>query len=155
MKLSTLHLSSDMVNAIRLNKDVHTPTRNLMFTVVKDEPTEEGHEGRTVSRSEITCFRCGENGHKKQECRVWKTRMCTIENCTGQCMFAHSKEELRMPWVSKCIRVVRIDGKLQKIGCGCIGHTFRECKHNIDTDNRNGRRYGRNSNVRRRPPPVW
>ena len=92
-----------------------------------------------MSRRDTTCFRCGQRGHKKQECRTWKTKRCTNPICTlgDACAFAHTDIELRQPWVSKCVRVIRSsDGHMQVIGCGSIGHTFRECcqKHNKSTD---------------------
>lgn len=81
-------------------------------------------------RCDITCFRCGEVGHKKGECRTWKTKMCRHQACSNpeNCAFAHSREELRTPWVARCVRVVRGEGdKLTKIGCGRDGHTYRDC----------------------------
>ena len=58
-----------------------------------------------IMRRDVTCFRCGETGHKKGECRTWKTKRCTNPNCHNsvQCAFAHSHEPLRTPWMPKCV----------------------------------------------------
>lgn len=84
-----------------------------------------------VPRRDITCFRCGETGHKKGECRTWKTKRCTNPVCHNalQCAFAHQGEELRTPWYPKCVRVVREMGQMQIIGCREFGHTFKECPY--------------------------
>ena len=84
-----------------------------------------------VARADITCFRCGETGHKKQECRTWKTKICRHQNCTDAttCAFAHNEDELRTPWIARCIRVIRQGDKLVKIGCQRSGHTFRDCPY--------------------------
>jgi hypothetical protein len=82
-----------------------------------------------ISRRETTCFRCGERGHKKQECRTWKTKQCTIKTChMGRaCPFAHSHEELRQPLLTRCVRVIRENGEVKVIGCGKVGKIYREC----------------------------
>jgi hypothetical protein len=87
-----------------------------------------------TTRSQITCFRCGEQGHYKSECFHWKTRHCW-HNETGMCKdpncsFAHGEEELRRPWMPRCIRIVKKDGQLQTLGCKEYGHTFKYCPHN-------------------------
>lgn len=85
-----------------------------------------------VNRAEIMCFRCGEMGHKKQECRSWKTRRCTKVDCptASICAYAHTESELRHPLVARCIRVVRSEeGELIRIGCLEFGHTYKECPH--------------------------
>ena len=88
-----------------------------------------------LSRREITCFRCGQKGHKKQECRTWKTKRCSNPNCKLglACSFAHSDAELRAPWIAKCVRVIRESGQMRVIGCGKIGRTYRECCQNEST----------------------
>lgn len=101
--------------------------RHLMFTI----PNASLSETKCgYFRCDITCFRCGQRGHKKGECRTWRTKMCNNgENCTNgeNCPFAHNNSELRTPWVARCIRIIRVDGRLRHIGCGETGHTFREC----------------------------
>lgn len=120
-------------------RNIDIPTRKILtnynddkshvvFSVYSSSISE--HDD-TISRSEITCFRCGERGHKKQECRTWKTKMCRNESCSRSihCPFAHTAVELRTPWIARCIRVVREAGVLKTIGCGEIGHTYRDCPH--------------------------
>lgn len=115
------------MDMVQLKNVDHGYKRHLIFTInnfsINDAFTE------SVSRSDITCFRCGERGHKKQECRTWKTKPCRNQSCelSINCPFAHSDEALRTPWVARCIRVIRENGQLRSIGCGCTGHTFREC----------------------------
>ena len=52
----------------------------------------------------VSCFRCGEFGHRKHECLHWKTRRCThFDNgqCFRQaCPFAHGAHEVRTPNVT-------------------------------------------------------
>lgn len=83
------------------------------------------------TRKDTTCFRCGERGHRKSECRTWKTKRCTNPVCivATQCAFAHGDAELRTPWVARCVRVVRKNGQMVPIGCGKVGHTFKDCPH--------------------------
>lgn len=84
-------------------------------------------------RRHITCFRCGEYGHFRGECHTFKTQMCAkhaLGECTADaCPFAHSADELRKPWLPKCVRVVKAMGAVQVLGCGQTGHTFRTCPH--------------------------
>ena len=85
-----------------------------------------------TSRQFITCFRCGEQGHYRCECMTWKTRHCSHwdrSKCENSllCPFAHGQRELRFPWVSKCIRIIKRDGGIVKLGCGQLGHTYRTC----------------------------
>ena len=85
-------------------------------------------------RDQITCFRCGEQGHVKIECMTWKVRLCSNfvkGNCTNSdCSFAHGGSELRTPWTPKCIRITKRDGKLVALGCGSDKHTYRSCPEN-------------------------
>lgn len=87
----------------------------------------------SIHRDLITCFRCAEQGHWKSECMLFKTRLCwhhKVKKCLDpDCPFAHSEEELRTPWKPKCIRVIKRDGKLIKLGCGSLSHTFRHCPY--------------------------
>ena len=43
------------------------------------------------------------------------------------CSFAHGEHELRSPWISRCVRVVKHGSKLMCIGCNSTEHTFRRC----------------------------
>jgi hypothetical protein len=86
-------------------------------------------------RDQITCFRCGEQGHVKAECMIWKVRLCANFNngltCySSECSFAHGDKELRTPWTPKCIRITKRDGALVVLGCGSLRHTFRNCPEN-------------------------
>lgn len=92
----------------------------------------ERNHTRGLTRGMITCFRCGEQGHFKSECMTWKTKLCynhMYGNCrdTASCSYAHSDEELRLPWVPKCVRVMKRLGRLEYLGCGEVGHTYRNC----------------------------
>lgn len=84
-----------------------------------------------TSRSQITCFRCGEQGHYKSECFHWKTRMCwhyLNSTCKDpNCSFAHGQIQLRTPWLPRCVRIIKKDGQLCMLGCKAYGHTFRCC----------------------------
>lgn len=122
-----LTLAPADLDTLQLKNIDHEYKRHLIFTINNFSLNENYTE--SVSRSDITCFRCGERGHKKQECRTWKTKPCRNQSCAlaVNCPFAHSDDELRTPWVARCIRVIREGGQLRRIGCGCIGHTFREC----------------------------
>lgn len=86
----------------------------------------------------ITCFRCGEFGHYRGECHSYKVSLCQRHQageCTvANCPFAHGEEELRRPWMPKCVRVVKIGGRVEVLGCGRAGHTYRMCPdHSVDT----------------------
>ena len=89
-----------------------------------------------TSRAQITCFRCGEQGHYKSECFHWKTRMCwhyLNDKCRDPgCSFAHGNAEIRSPWMPRCIRVIKRDGLLTCIGCKSYGHTYKYCPQRAD-----------------------
>ena len=82
-------------------------------------------------RSSYVCFRCGQSGHVRFQCLQFKIRLCmhfAAGNCTDKnCSFAHGEGELRTPWTSRCVRVVKQAGKLVCIGCNATDHTFRNC----------------------------
>ena len=84
-----------------------------------------------VQRQFLTCFRCGGNHHYKSECGHFRTKMCAawLKGACEEmfCSFAHGESELRRPWVPVCVRVVKIDGKIRRLGCGETGHTYRTC----------------------------
>lgn len=88
-----------------------------------------------ATRTQITCFRCGEQGHYKSECFHWKTRLCWhYQNAVckeANCSFAHGSKEIRTPWMPRCIRVVKRDGALICLGCKAYGHTFKYCPHKL------------------------
>lgn len=83
----------------------------------------------------ITCFRCGECGHYRAECYTFKTQLCSrfaLGECplhAHACPMAHGAEELRRPWMPKCVRVIKSDGRVDVLGCGGLGHTFRACPY--------------------------
>lgn len=59
-------------------------------------------ENSFVDRNRITCYECGELGHRKSECRTWKTKLCKPQCCPSlstNCAFAHGEDELREPWL--------------------------------------------------------
>lgn len=84
-----------------------------------------------TSRTQITCFRCGEQGHYKSECFHWRTRICwhhMVLSCKdNNCSFAHEESQLRTPWMPRCVRITKKDGQLIMLGCKGYGHTFRSC----------------------------
>lgn len=84
-----------------------------------------------VQRQYLTCFRCGMGHHYKSECGHFRTKLC-LAWMRGQCeelycSFAHGNHELRRPWVPVCVRVIKVDGKIRRLGCGESGHTYRSC----------------------------
>ena len=87
-------------------------------------------------RSTIVCFRCGEKGHLRYQCLTFKVRSCfrfeqgRCLNSSANCTFAHGTEEMRKPWLQKCVRVVKQKGKFLCLGCHSTTHTFRKCPLN-------------------------
>jgi hypothetical protein len=88
-----------------------------------------------TQRANITCFRCGEQGHYRAECLSWKTKLCfhypRPHGCRegDSCSYAHNEDELRSPWQFKCVRVVKRKGEIYSLGCHSNKHTFRMCPH--------------------------
>jgi hypothetical protein len=89
-----------------------------------------------TTRWQITCFRCGEQGHYKSECFHWRTRLCwhfaNATCCDPNCSFAHGAEEMRTPWMPRCVRIVKRDGALTCLGCKMYGHTYKHCPLRAD-----------------------
>ena len=103
-----------------------------VYVDIENSAVQEYMTRNPLSRSVITCFRCGQEGHYKSECLQWKTRLCWHHesgDCKdgGFCSFAHGQGELRSPWVPRCMRVIKKDNKIIKIGCMGIGHTYKQC----------------------------
>ena len=92
-----------------------------------------------TTRFQITCFRCGEQGHYKSECFHWKTRLCWHNEHSicrdANCSFAHGEREIRTPWMPRCVRIVKKDGALVCLGCRGYGHTYKYCPHKADKVN--------------------
>lgn len=88
-----------------------------------------------TQRSNITCFRCGEQGHYRAECLSWKTKLCfhhpRAHGCREgeSCSYAHNETELRSPWHSKCVRIIKRQGQIHTLGCHSNNHTFKMCPH--------------------------
>jgi hypothetical protein len=85
-----------------------------------------------ADRSKSICFRCGQAGHFRYNCMTWKVKPCVHFQKNGECSerfcsFAHGEKELRTPWVTRCVRVVKEGGVLFCIGCNSTEHTFRKC----------------------------
>lgn len=104
-------------------KEVHLVTSSQNITAFME-----------TDRSQLMCFRCGENGHVRHQCLTFKVRRCwhyDQGSCNDpHCPFAHGDAELRTPWRARCVRVVKQQGKLICIGCNSTGHTFRKCPMN-------------------------
>ena len=87
------------------------------------------------ARSTVTCFRCGEKGHYRAECHGYRVKMCNDPDCTDKnCRFAHTPDQLRQPWLPKCVRVMKDNGCVRIYGCGRMGHTFRCCPYRSPYD---------------------
>jgi hypothetical protein len=103
-----------------------------LFVEIESVAVQEYMLKSNTPRSVITCFRCGEEGHYKSECLQWKTRICW-HNQKGMCRdgnacsFAHDVSELRSPWIPKCMRIIKKDGKIYRMGCLAMGHTYKHC----------------------------
>lgn len=113
---------------ILLPKGIHVSIK------ASSESIKEFMSNIPTTRNQITCFRCGEQGHYKSECFHWKTRICwhyTNSFCKDlHCSFAHGQNELRTPWLPRCVRIIKKDGQLICLGCKEFGHTFKYCKYN-------------------------
>ena len=91
-----------------------------------------------ADRARLICFRCGQTGHVRSQCMHFKVRLCwhygqgrCVAPTSDQCSFAHGEAELRYPWRSRCVRVVKQpSGAFVCIGCNSDQHTFRKCPHN-------------------------
>lgn len=106
-------------------RDVHVITHAKAISAFVD-----------TDRSNLVCFRCGQRGHVRFQCLTFKVKRCILfdkgicKDCN--CPFAHGEEELRTPWMSRCVRVVKNGGKLLCIGCNSKEHTFRRCPLHSD-----------------------
>ena len=82
-------------------------------------------------RSNLICYRCGQTGHVRFQCLQYKIRLCQHferGECNERfCSFAHGEGELRTPWKLRCVRVVKLQGKVSCIGCHGVDHTFKKC----------------------------
>tara|TARA_B110000008_G_C16916357_1_gene542884 strand:- start:705 stop:1061 length:357 start_codon:yes stop_codon:yes gene_type:complete len=109
------------------------PTGKKISIVTSSENIKEFMSKIPTTRNQITCFRCGSQGHYKSECFHWKTRLCwhfNDNNCKDtNCAFAHGEHELRTPWLPRCVRIIKKDGVLICLGCKAVGHTFKHCPH--------------------------
>lgn len=108
-----------------LAREVHVVTHSKIISSFIDN-----------DRSGFICFRCGQRGHVRFQCLTFKVKpcwhfeqgLCNDPNCS----FAHGASELRSPWKSRCVRVVKHGGKLVCIGCNSTEHTFRRCPIHSD-----------------------
>ena len=118
---------SSMLQSYRIPAQV-----TIMVTLSTDPMSVPRMGGGATAKTNVTCFRCGESGHYRAACHHYRVRMCSNYRhgiCTegSACFFAHSEEELRQPWLSKCVRVVKTANAITILGCGAIGHTYRTC----------------------------
>ena len=109
------------------------PNGKVICVNAKADAIKEYLNANSVNRSQITCFRCGEQGHYKSECFHWQTRLCWHFSNTyckdANCSFAHGKQQLRTPWMSRCVRLIRRDSQLITLGCKEYGHTYKNCPY--------------------------
>ena len=94
-------ISKDHLSRLRLSHhdEEEDFERHLIFSITSDSLHKP-----TSNRANVTCFRCGQIGHKKGECRTWRTKMCNRgKQCPNpsKCPFAHSAAELRMQWTPR------------------------------------------------------
>ena len=112
------------------------PVGKEICIIAKAEQIREFMANTPTLRAQITCFRCGEQGHYKSECFHWKTRQCWhfANSCCRDvnCSFAHGSSELRTPWMPRCVRVIKRDGHLVSLGCREYGHTYKHCPNKCD-----------------------
>lgn len=108
-----------------MGRDVHVSTTPQQISAF----LEGDHSGHM-------CFRCGEIGHLRHQCLTYKVRLCwhyQQGHCVDPaCTFAHGVAEMRTPWRTRCVRVVKQGGRFVSIGCNSTEHTFRRCPHNQD-----------------------
>ena len=105
--------------------DIHVSTHAHSITAFID-----------VDKQNMVCFRCGETGHVRYQCLTFRVRLCPNfergECKDTMCTYAHGKDQLRTPWKSRCVRVIKQGGNLVCIGCNSVDHTFRKCPHHQD-----------------------
>ena len=106
----------------RMGRDVHVTTTTRAISAFMDG-----------DKSGQVCFRCGQTGHMRHSCLVYKVRLCWHHQNGGcydkNCSFAHGPDELRTPHETRCVRVIKQGGRLICIGCNSTEHTFRRCPH--------------------------
>lgn len=101
---------------------IHVHSRDLYANTPKRPP-----------RSKAICFRCGEQGHTRDQCFSYRVAMCTRPHCSDpNCMHAHSAKQLRTPHVERCVRVIKnkSTGEIYRLGCQG-SHTFRRCPNKV------------------------
>lgn len=112
------------LNLITMINDPVSPKNVTICVYLNSEEVAK----QSVNRSMVTCFRCGETGHYRAECHMFRVNMCSVPNCRDEnCLCAHSRVEMRKPWLHKCVRVVKQSNNIQILGCGEIGHTYQAC----------------------------
>ena len=114
-----------------LDSSVILPKGKNIYILTHAESIRNFMANTPTARLQITCFRCGEQGHYKSECFHWKTRLCwhfANSACNDiNCAFAHGEEEIRRPWMPRCVRIIKKDGNLICLGCKESGHTYKYC----------------------------
>lgn len=102
-------------------RDVHVVTTTQAVTTYMEKN----------NRTAMICFRCGQHGHARAQCMTYKVRLCRNYANGGcaepVCTFAHGEAELRTPWRTRCVRVIKHEGQFVCMGCNSTEHTFRKC----------------------------